>query len=251
MDKEHKTLGVFHNCELKYQYPLYFNDPYDCLCSIELSFENFNKINFEIFTQKKVSAKQWLEDRNKFIKSIEKKFNSTEYIEDFRKNISVTCFNNAPLDILMWSHYADNHKGFMLEFKYKKIINDYRNLPLPVLYSNEYPILIVPWNLKDLNKNKEILAEFIYKQILVKAKVWTYENEFRLTTTGNLFKKYNSNMLSSVILGSRIEEKDEMAILEAVLAYNNTNKTNVKIYKTSLVDDKFELSVESHPRLSK
>ena len=249
MDTEKLTLGVFNDSQLKYQYPLNFNDPYDCLCTIKLDFKSFKKTDFENFIRSKVTAKAWLENKNKYLKIVESKFNSQEYIEEFRKYIAVTCFNNAPLNILMWSHYADHHRGFMLEFRYKKIENNYRNLPMPVIYSNEYPRLTVPWNLKYIRQDKELLAEFVVKQLLIKSEIWRYEKEFRVSTTNSLFKKYDPNTLASVILGSQISDSDEKAIISAIEKYNKVNNTDVKIYKTSPVDNKFELTVNSHPRL--
>ena len=250
MDAEKLTLGVFNDSQLKYQYPLNFNDPYDCLCTIKLDLRTFKKADYEVFIKSKVSAKEWLENKNKYLKIVESKFNSENYIEEFRKYIAVTCFNNAPLNILMWSHYADNHRGFMLEFRYKKIENNYRNLPLPVIYSNDYPQLTVPWNLKYLRHEKELLAEFVVKQLLIKSKIWSYENEFRVSTTDSLFQKYDPKSLASVILGSQISDDDERDIISAVEKYNSVNNTDVKIFKTSLVNNKFELTVNSHPRLS-
>ncbi|MDI9720512.1 DUF2971 domain-containing protein [Acinetobacter junii] len=251
LDPEHLTLGVFNNCQLKYQYPLYFNDPYDCLCSIKLDFSSFKKRDFEEFTNSKVSVSNWFKKKESYLKIANSNFNSKEYIESFRKFFAVTCFNNSPLNILMWSHYAKNHKGFMLEFRFKKITDNYINLPLPVIYTDEYPCITVPWNLKSFINDDELSSEFIAKQLLIKSRIWSYEHEFRQMNNAGLLKKYNPNMLSSVILGSEIEDADEKAIINSVQNFNKANCREIKIFKTSLVEDKFELTVKGHPRLSK
>lgn len=251
LDPQKLTLGVFDNNELKYQYPIYFNDPYDCLCTIDLNFEKFLKKDFENFINLKINSSEWFENRKRYLLELRKKFNHTEYVKEFREWVAVTCYNNAPLNILMWSHYAHNHKGFMLEFRYKKIQNNFKNLPMPVIYTDEYPKINVPWNLKNLAEEKDRIPEFIVKQLLTKSKVWEYENEFRDTSNNGLFKKYKPSMLSSVVLGSQIEDEDEKAIINSIQNFNQRNSTNVKVYKASLLNDQFELKVDEHPRLSK
>lgn len=39
------------------------------------------------------------------------------FSKSIKSNLSVTCFNNNPLNMLMWSHYAQSHTGFLVEFK--------------------------------------------------------------------------------------------------------------------------------------
>ncbi|WP_436462761.1 DUF2971 domain-containing protein [Acinetobacter seifertii] len=251
LDSKMLTLGVFDNNELKYQYPLYFNDPYDCLCTINLDFKVFRKKDFEQFINLSLTPTDWFKNKIKYKNDLEKKFNQSEYVKEFRKWIAVTCYNNAPLHILMWSHYANNHKGFMLEFRYKKIENNFKNLPIPVIYTDEYPNLNVPWNVKNLSENENLISEFIAKQLLTKSTVWEYEKEFRDTSHEGLFKKYKPSMLSSVVLGSEIDDEDEKAIKKSVQNFNTKHKTNVKVYKTSLLNNKFALKVDGHPRLSK
>lgn len=39
-------------------------------------------------------------------------------IETELQKFGVTCFTENPTDILMWSHYADNHRGVCLSFDF-------------------------------------------------------------------------------------------------------------------------------------
>jgi hypothetical protein len=52
----------------------------------------------------------------------------------------VCCFTTDNRNPLMWSHYADGHKGFCLEFDTQKCKLLSEKL-FPVTYSDEYPIM--------------------------------------------------------------------------------------------------------------
>ena len=66
------------------------------------------------------------------------KENFQEKIEDIKahtlKNMRVTCFTERYNSILMWSHYANNHKGFCLRFDLGAL-GDIKDYLLRVSYS--------------------------------------------------------------------------------------------------------------------
>lgn len=249
LDAEMKTLGIFHNNNLRYSYPSDFNDPYDCLCSIELDFSEFKKESFEKFAKIRINSSVWIQRKNEFLIAVKKQFNSAAYMEGLRKFIRVTCFNNAPLNILMWSHYANHHKGFMLEFRFKKS-DGIEQLPIPVFYQEDLPKQSIPWNMNSLQQDNEIMTESIIKQFLTKSSDWSYENEFRQISDSGEFKKFPPSSLSSVVLGTKISKVDQEAIRNAVDNFNQKNSQEVNVYQASTLQDRFKLHVEQHPRLS-
>ena len=54
------------------------------------------------------------------------------------KSIHVACFSETKESILMWSHYADNHKGFCVEYDFKElgISNPFARFIFPVIYTD-------------------------------------------------------------------------------------------------------------------
>jgi len=66
-------------------------------------------------------------------------------IENYESNIrswGVICFTKVPDDILMWSHYADSHRGICLGFCGRDKAQDLNDVGLyPVVYTEEYPEL--------------------------------------------------------------------------------------------------------------
>ena len=116
-----------------------------------------------------------------------------------------------PDNILMWSHYADNHKGIcLLEFA--------RNNPLicharPVRYRKEYP----EWTPHAIMDGNTI------EPVLTKARDWCYEREFRIIASDlegptklyhGTFIKLPPSALTAIIIGC--ENKAPLEIIEIV-----------------------------------
>ncbi|HBT1511205.1 TPA: DUF2971 domain-containing protein, partial [Klebsiella pneumoniae] len=110
--------------------------------------------------------------------------------EDFRRvyteNFSIACFSKSPFILPMWAHYADDHQGCVIEFKFEEtegFIEEFINLkpeedtttliPLDVIYSNNRPSLFD----NDGLTNSDTTGT---NACLVKAKVWEYEQEVRV-----------------------------------------------------------------------
>lgn len=85
-----------------------------------------------------------------------------------RKDCFIYCMSATRAHPLLWSHYADMHKGLCIQFDHTKV-------PFAgaskVEYSTQYPIVVYPFiNISDLTQ----------KGILTKAQYWSYEQEYRL-----------------------------------------------------------------------
>lgn len=96
------------------------------------------------------------------------------------------CLGTSPFEQLLWSHYANGHRGICIEF-------DATMMPfavaLSVTYSDEYPRLDFSGASPDT---------FIQASILTKASYWAYENEFRLITAeidGTIYPRSAQDML--------------------------------------------------------
>lgn len=95
-------------------------------------------------------------------------------------NIGVLCLTTKPDNLLMWSHYAKNHEGIVVEFDIthpffnQKIekenseeICSYRGRPLKVQYrTDRYE---AKWK-----------HDYTHDPLLVKSAEWSYEDEYRM-----------------------------------------------------------------------
>ena len=91
---------------------------------------------------------------------------------DIKRILSISCFSERNDSILMWSHYANKHKGFCACYNLLDILGTH-NLFLPVWYRTEK---ILPLFMGDkLEQNPRII-----EIIVQKAPEWSYEREWRL-----------------------------------------------------------------------
>lgn len=107
---------------IKYSSPLDFNDPFDCrpiYCKvnrddIELSRPDLIK---EVGRRRNWSPAKIIKNRKKISAEISNFVSSEEYIDEKLAQLGVLCLTTDPKNILMWSHYADCHKGFVIAFR--------------------------------------------------------------------------------------------------------------------------------------
>jgi len=129
-------------------------------------------------------------------------------------------------DILMWSHYANFHKGVCFEFD---IDDQERHFFIKVIYSNDYPELDFE-NFTDIEK-------MFTTQLVTKSNHWKYEREWRCIRTSNGLFPYFGR-LSSIIFGSRITDADKEKI-KTVLRGENINFFQARLhsYQYQLIID--------------
>jgi len=102
-----------------------------------------------------------------------------ERLQNADDTLRLICFSSAqacPLDeILMWSHYANKHRGHRIGFK------------IPESPTNVYRIDPVDYSASRIQAdytgdfNDPVFREAMIKSINTKSLAWKYENEFRLT----------------------------------------------------------------------
>lgn len=106
--------------------------------------------------------------------------------ETSKRYSAIACFSESIESVLMWSHYANSHKGFALEYNFRPILEQpIKNVGLfPVVYSEErldisdyiaYEFLRI-WGIPA--KMPDIAASI--KNALWKSDIWAYEKEWRM-----------------------------------------------------------------------
>lgn len=168
----------------------------------------------------------------------------------------MTCFTEAEDNLLMWSHYADYHKGFCIEYDLKKLNDDPFDLlhhVFPVIYTEKRQ---AERNLSSLANSHALLTGAIDKGeefeeplddilplFLTKGTDWEYEKEWRIVYTKKQMYNINSKTLyqgnlpfkciSAVYLGYRIHPEVKKNILEICDRLNSHNK-QVAVYQAKL-----------------
>lgn len=106
--------------------------------------------------------------------------------ETSKRFSAIACFSESIESILMWSHYANSHKGFALEYNFRPMLKQpIKNVGLfPVVYSEErfdisdyiayefLRILGIQAKMPDMSAS--------IKNALWKSDIWAYEKEWRM-----------------------------------------------------------------------
>lgn len=210
------SIGIFIKDEFWFAKPDTFNDPLDC--GIQL----INNISKEKFLEKSNEYLKYLESSRKprtrnpqltqKIKSVKEvitkvktgnaltdeildsfaKIASESYFKDI-KNIGILSLSEVNDNVLMWSHYADQHRGFCIELERNKDSDLADNKKtLPVRYSIKKPdISIEEHERANKEEEKEIRRSLIY----TKSVDWNYEREWCvIQDIGNKSYKINAKI---------------------------------------------------------
>ncbi len=197
-----------------------------------------------------------LNEKTMYYKEIISKEFKTE-LRNVVSKIIVTCFSKKNNEILMWSHYADGHKGVCIEFEFEKHQDFFE-----VVYNKKRKKL----NLKELlyrifymmNQNEQTPDEALIKLLsfpfVVKSKDWNYEEEVRCIKSLNeglkeLSKgKYLCSIegkINRIYLGCNISKENEDAIGD-LCKVKGIEVLKTKISETSEYELLIENSIEKN-----
>ena len=102
----------------------------------------------------------------------------------------VLCLSQESDNILLWSHYADNHCGVCLKFDILQDL-DFFSTPLKVIYDESYPVY----------NHMTQPSEIVKKMIMTKFSFWKYENEIRIFKQKKNLYNFNKSALREIIFG--------------------------------------------------
>lgn len=134
--------------------------------------------------------------------------------EKMKNLFLVGCLCTSYKNRLMWSHYADSHKGFCIEYDFSEPEDEILSkLPLPVVYSEKRPL--VPWKAAINNsvENMEEAYAEIMMGLLTKDKEWEYENEWRILIGATEDSELAMPKVSCIYLGASIEKENKDKIM--------------------------------------
>ena len=172
----------------------------------------------------------------------EQKFSSyiDSIIEQQNKLFGLVCFSDTAKESVLWSHYADKHRGVALEV-------DYVNNPEHVIEMQYPPERLVMDAEKisefqtDESYRKDYMLPLLLKMIRRKSPSWAYEREYRVhfdllqekdlqISGGYYFKRIPDDFLTRVILGWKcpLEEQYVIKALQSV-GLNSTKVVRAKI----------------------
>ena len=180
-----------------------FNDPFESACKRKYDFtpqeyfETFQRWGVDSFS----AAIEAEKIRLGYVNAKDLLRQATDLILN---GFAYFCMAKESDNILMWSHYADSHKGVCLKFDLLQDLDTFA-LTVPVDYNSEYP------EFDTLNGNPGINI------ITRKSPDWAYEHEHRTVKVKehglHVIKK---EVLVEVIFGCRTNKEDKTLIRDLV-----------------------------------
>jgi hypothetical protein len=242
-DPKCHTLDNLRNCHLWFSKIQDLNDPFDCAISIKFSSTNNELLEFfEVYLDSlrkqgksdeiPKTESQYLTDGkpNSELKNLLKRRlweNDRQRLEKYSQ-WGVACLTQQLDSILMWSHYANGHKGLCLEFDTNYSPFHERKYLHQVNYSNSYPKLSVMDIIQSPN-------EFI-KPVTTKFKKWKYEEEWRIIKDkGGEPLEYDPKALTAIYFGCSMPD-DHKKLIAAMPA-----KSAARLYYMKRSNKRFEL----------
>jgi hypothetical protein len=202
---------ILRNRTLRFQSPLRYNDPFDSQWDPLWPLSTPKAMDYQRALAERAlrDPASWPDDANlewrrqwdckranieslpeeqreeaigRFVDNLKKMKELKERIEDIIYRMRFLCLCECDRSILMWSHYADQHKGIVLGFDVSELEDQLRVPFMRVKYCDELPCLID----SEACKRAEVFGlpcppiENTYKWVLAKHTDWYYEKEWRL-----------------------------------------------------------------------
>lgn len=222
---------------IKFSDPASFNDPFDCDVDL-LEFKLPNKLDehtiYELETIKGIFQNYLgFDDLIKKEGFIEKMYRKAQ-IEKV-KGARVSCFSLIENNILMWSHYADKHKGICLEFDSDLTSHGFTNLAEEDISEGE--VGYTEYEKTNYLSSNRIFA--VSKIFLCKSNIWSYEKEFRLITLNKKpeLQEFKKSFLKSVYFGLNMMPSEIKKFISLCSEYNYET---LKFFKAEKINSSIE-----------
>lgn len=241
--------GLIENTKLYFSSAEKFNDPFDCnvvpdyesgsdkdIFEKFLSFAKDEHPKLSIKEQIKIAKKE--ADKNRPILQDPKLFNKRK--DDIINNLFGICSLTEKNDsLLMWSHYADSHRGFCVELdgkELRKIGLNYRLINEVIIiekvtYSQTYPV-VNPYKIRN---HGELLG-----WIITKSSDWEYEQEWRMIYAEhpNEVVEFPDKIMKAIYLGVNCSKENEDIVKDLI----QNKKYKPRLFRAKL--RRFEFGID-------
>ena len=215
------------NNTMWYSSAINFNDVFDCDIFVDEAsiFQSIVNASPAMKGLKKGSP-MWREFKGQSIKSTQ---GLRKTFEELKEKTGIACLSESDDSLLMWAHYANNHKGFCVEYELLEINKQLQFTPIPIIYSNE-KVFIESLFPQSLEKS---ITKMLVDALSTKSTEWSYEKEWRIirddSACGDKWNKQKYGALlpmikpTSIILGCQAEESFRQTVEE----YCKENRINL------------------------
>lgn len=155
---------------------------------------------------------------------------------DLQDDLRIASFSESGNSILMWSHYAENHKGFCIKYDFTS--DDFvKSLLYPITY-NSQRIIVTP----------KIFSSkgWVTIAALCKAPEWSYENEWRFLnkkldgySENTIYKVSVQDSIKGIYIGANVDIKSKNA--QKLISIAGQHK--FPIYQMTMNGNEYKLDI--------
>jgi len=184
------------------------NDPFDCQIDIISSLKNaINKT-----TDQNKSYLQYLLSEKSYI----------ENLQHLATTTGICSFSESLLNSVMWSHYADEHKGVCLLYDFPIEFIDVQNTIIGIIEMNYNNNRLTEWFIENASTLPDLNAEDTAIEISkvlfsTKGKDWKYEGEIRIMSLKEGEIKIDKSYLTQVCFGLHTPERDRDLVQKIII----------------------------------
>ncbi|MFW3412161.1 DUF2971 domain-containing protein [Aliarcobacter butzleri] len=228
-------INIIKNSSLYFSQVKNFNDPFDLRLDFKQSYSKKELLSYikkfakehNIINEEYVCAKAYWKNKEVFLKD------QNNIAKDQINKIGILSLSTDDKNILMWSHYANNHTGLVFEFKAKES-KSYFRIASPVKYQDNYNMLSYTSTGEKRSNELESLAMTKYID-------WQYEQEYRILDLNSYgTRKFDKSDLTSIIFGLEATNEN-IEEIKTLCAENGFE--HVKFKQMKRVHGKFELKI--------
>lgn len=276
--------AVLENFTFRLSQPTLFNDPFDCQvrlrycppfeeCVDELRAEIAGVLSGQIrnFSPNSVISEKirWIARRintgiakpdalNSFLEGMlrQRIASPREFEQEIHEKVTrslasakILCLTKTFDSLLMWSHYASEHRGIVLGVTPRSYDSQF-SVARPVEYSDYLPLILTKEevaksytgqvSLGDYSQVKSILERVIY----TKSTHWSYEQEWRMMVGDGFepeketeFVKFSPLDLDCIILGCRVDD----SLCKYCFELRDKRVPHMKLFQAEKAQDRFGL----------
>jgi hypothetical protein len=166
--------------------------------------------------------------------------------------VKILCLTKNYRNLLMWSHYAERHKGALLVFKAREMNSRFREASM-VNYLESIPYLLTDAELVKIATGQLTIADspifdcYVKYMTLSKGKDWEYEQEWRIR--GGSGQKpdepcedveFDPVDLFAVVFGCRFDKNKATQLIEE----SRRRFSHAKWFRAIRLDHAFELDLQ-------
>lgn len=192
------------NQTLYFARPDALNDPFDCRIDLQKALRR--------------AAKSATGERRDFLSSF---LATPEFFRNWRSTfdaMGVCCFSKTIKETLMWSHYAEEHKGVCLEYQFRgaSLLGDITAAQNVEYLDDPW----VPWLVENAPMDMtEFAKELALRYLRTKCPAWAYEQEARIIRQESGPFKFRGVLLMEVCFGLRAPKPDVNLIVKLTQSY--------------------------------